>query len=433
MVLDSLNQYGNSFQIKVLSSLLKNKEFLQNINDILEIEMFDSPSTKWIVDEVLKYYKKYHTNPSLDYLQVEVKKIDNEVLKVAVIEQLKESLKASVEDRDYVENEFSNFCKNQQLKKAILSSVDLLQKGLWDDIRPLIDKALKAGQDKRMGHEYEKDIETRFREDSRHTVATPWAHINDLMMGGLGAGDLGLIFAGPGVGKSWFLASIGAMAITLGYNVVHYTLELSEEYTAKRYDSILTKINFKDLGEHKKEIEEAVSKVKGKLVIKYYPMKKASVSTIETHIQKLRNLDTPPDLVLIDYVDLLKSKSRYNDPKNDLDDVYMAVKGLAGELKLPIWSVSQLNRCHNINDLVDTPSGKIKIGQLKKNDLVLTHMGYKKVINVYEIEKQPTYKIKLKNGKEVNVSADHFLPTTYNKLKSISTGLKVGDKLFTKK
>ena len=252
-------------------------------------------------------------------------------------------------------------------------------------------------------------------------------------MGGLGAGDLGLIFAGPGVGKSWFLASIGAMAITLGYNVVHYTLELSEEYTAKRYDSILTKINFKDLGEHKKEIEEAVSKVKGKLVIKYYPMKKASVSTIETHIQKLRNLDTPPDLVLIDYVDLLKSKSRYNDPKNDLDDVYMAVKGLAGELKLPIWSVSQLNRCHNINDLVDTPSGKIKIGQLKKNDLVLTHMGYKKVINVYEIEKQPTYKIKLKNGKEVNVSADHFLPTTYNKLKSISTGLKVGDKLFTKK
>ena len=134
-VLNQLNQYGVGFQVKVMSSLLKHKEFLQNIHDILEEEYFDNPAHKWIVEEILKYHYKYHTTPSLDALQVEVKKIDNEVLKVSVIEQLKEAYKASNEDQEYVEQEFANFCKNQQLKKALLSSVDLLEKGQYDDIR----------------------------------------------------------------------------------------------------------------------------------------------------------------------------------------------------------------------------------------------------------------------------------------------------------
>ena len=107
-VLNQLNQYGVGFQVKVMSSLLKHKEFLQNIHDILEEEYFDNPAHKWIVEEILKYHYKYHTTPSLDALQVEVKKIDNEVLKVSVIEQLKEAYKASNEDQEYVEQEFAN-------------------------------------------------------------------------------------------------------------------------------------------------------------------------------------------------------------------------------------------------------------------------------------------------------------------------------------
>jgi len=190
-VLNQLQQYGVSFQIKVLSSLLKHREFLQSIYDILEEDYFDNPAHKWIVEEILKYHYKYHTTPTLDVLQVEVKKIENEVLKVSVIEQLKEAYKASNEDRDFVEQEFSNFCKNQQLKKALLSSVELLEKGQYDDIRYLIDTALKAGQDKNIGHEYEKDAETRYRMEERAPQPTPWEHINELLQGGLGSGDLG--------------------------------------------------------------------------------------------------------------------------------------------------------------------------------------------------------------------------------------------------
>ena len=89
MTLKNLNQYGPHFQIKVLSSLLTHKEFLVNIQDILSDEYFDNQAHKWIIKEVLRYYDKYHTTPSMDILKVEVQKIDNEVLQLSVKEILK--------------------------------------------------------------------------------------------------------------------------------------------------------------------------------------------------------------------------------------------------------------------------------------------------------------------------------------------------------
>ena len=352
-VLNQLNQYGVGFQVKVLSSLLKHKEFLQNIHDILEEEYFDNPAHKWIVEEILKYHYKFHTTPSLDALQVEVKKIDNEVLKVSVIEQLKEAYKASNEDQEYVEQEFANFCKNQQLKKALLSSVDLLEKGQYDDIRYLIDSALKAGMDKNLGHEYEKDTESRYRAEDRNPIPTPWPHVNEMLQGGLGAGDVGIIFGNPGGGKSWMLTALGAMPVSLGYTVAHYTLELSEGYMGRRYDATFTGIRVQDLGLHRQEVNEMVNGLKGKLIIKEFSMGKASISSIEAHIQKMTDLGTRPDLIIIDYVDLLKSKRKSIDRKDEIDDIYISTKALARDLKLPIWTVSQVNRAGAKDDVIE--------------------------------------------------------------------------------
>lgn len=352
-VLSQLNSYGVGFQIKVLSSLLKHREFLQNIHDILEEDYFDNPAHKWIVEEILKYHYKYHATPTKEALVIEAKKVDNEVLKISVVEQLKEAYKVSNEDQEYIEQEFSNFCKNQQLKKALLSSVDLLEKGQYDDIRYLIDAALKAGMDKNIGHEYEKGAEVRYREEERKAIPTPWPVINELLMEGLGAGDLGLVFGGPGSGKSWFLANLGAKAVAEGKNVNHYTLELSEIYTGKRYDSIFTEIDVRELSKHRAQIDEVVGKITGKLTIKEFPMGKASIATIESHIQKCTDLGHKPDLIIIDYVDLLKAKRKSIDRKEEIDDIYMSTKALAREIQTPIWTVSQVNRAGAKDDVIE--------------------------------------------------------------------------------
>jgi len=353
MTLNNLSQYGINFQIKVLSSLLTHKEFLLNIQDVLSEEYFDNQAHKWIIKEILKYFQKYHTCPSMDVLKVELKKVDNEVLQLSIKEQLREAYKASDEDLKYVEEEFSGFCKNQQLKKALLTSVDFLNAGDYDSIRSMIDNALKAGQDKNMGHEYNKDVESRYREDHRSIVPTPWEAINELLQGGLGNGDFGLIFGNPGGGKSWSLVALGGFAVKLGYNVLHYTLELGADYVGRRYDAFFTNISVQNITKHKPQIEEAVAQLQGQLIIKEYPTGKASISTLESHIKKCIDLDFKPDLILIDYVDLLRSKRNSRERKEEIDDIYISTKGLARELNLPIWSVSQVNRAGAKDDIIE--------------------------------------------------------------------------------
>ena len=111
MTLQSIDQYGPQFQIKVISSLLTHKDFLVNIHDILDENDFGSDANKWIIKNILKYYAKYHTTPSMDILKVELKKIKNEVLQISIKEQLRAAYQSSEEDLEYVKEEFYTFCK----------------------------------------------------------------------------------------------------------------------------------------------------------------------------------------------------------------------------------------------------------------------------------------------------------------------------------
>ena len=352
MTLKSIEEYGPGFQVKVLAALLNHKSFLTNIYDIITEDYFTNQAHKWIIKEILKYYEKYHTTPSLEVLKVELKKVQNEVLQISIKEQLREAYKES-DDLAYVEEEFSSFCKNQMLKKALLQSVELLQAGDYDSIKFMVEAALKAGQDKNIGHEYNKDLESRFREEHRITIPTPWGEFNELLQGGLGNGDFGLIFGNPGGGKSWALIALGANAVSMGYNVIHYTLELGEEYVGRRYDAYFTKIPVNLIIPNKEKVANATKNLPGNLIIREYSPGKASISTVESHIKKCIDLDFKPDLIIIDYVDLLRSKKTNRERKDEIDDIYTSTKGLARELDLPIWSVSQVNRAGAQDDIIE--------------------------------------------------------------------------------
>ena len=353
MTLQSIDQYGPQFQTKVISSLLVHKDFLVNIHDILDESSFGNQAHQWIIKEILAYYTKYHTVPSMDVLKVELQKIENEVLQLSIKEKLREAYKITKDDAEYVMEEFSTFCKNQQLKKALLSSVDLLKAGDYDSIKFMIENVMKAGQDKNMGHEYNKDVESRYREDNRVTVPTPWSTVNDMLQGGLGGGDFGLIFGNPGGGKSWSLVALGGYAIKLGYNVLHYTLELGEDYVGRRYDAFFTNIAVDKVLQNREKVEETVDSLKGELIIKEFATGRATISTIEAHIAKVKSLGIEPDLIIIDYVDLLSSKRKSTDRKFEIDDIYISTKGLARELNIPIWSVSQVNRAGAKDDVIE--------------------------------------------------------------------------------
>jgi replicative DNA helicase len=176
-----------------------------------------------------------------------------------------------------------------------------------------------------------------------------------LLQGGLGNGDFGLIFGNPGGGKSWTLIALGGYAVKMGYNVLHYTLELGEDYVGRRYDAFFTNIPVNKITEQKNrgKVEETVETLQGQLIIKEYSPGKASMSTIESHIKKCIDQDFKPDLVIIDYVDLLRSKKTNRERKDEIDDIYVSTKALARELNIPVWSVSQVNRAGAKDDVIE--------------------------------------------------------------------------------
>ena len=344
--LAKLSQYGKGFQLKVLGALLTDKKFLLNTRDLLRIDYFDSDAHKWIVQTVVGYFDKYHTTVTMDILKVELQKVENDILQVAVKSELRNCYESTQEDLAYVIEEFTTFARNQELKGALLNSADLLNQGDFDGIRGLIERAMRAGMDKSIGHDYNKDIESRYRQDYRPVVPTPWPVMNNIIGGGWGPGDLVIMFGNPGGGKSWTMVAAAGHAVRLGFNVNFYTLELGEDYVGKRFDCYFTGYGIEEVNKHRAEVEKVVSNLKGKLIVKEYPPKGASVNTIKSHIQKCIDMDHKPDLVIIDYVDYLKapSKSKFTERKDEIDDVFIATKGLAKELKIPILTPSQVNR-----------------------------------------------------------------------------------------
>jgi replicative DNA helicase len=355
---DKLSNYGHGFQVKTISSLLSNKAFLQQVSDILLPEFFESEANQWIVETIVKYFHDYKSAPTLDVFKIKVQEVDREVVKTSIVESLKDSYKyLESNDLEFVQEEVLGFCKNQCIKRAILDSVELLRRGEYDAIKASIDLAMKAGADKEIGHEYNESVAERYQENIRSTIPTPWPIINDVSDGGFGKGELIVFVAPAGIGKSWGLINVGAHAIKQGLNVVHYTLELNAGYVGQRYDAVATGIANQSLKYNIDEIQSTVDKLKGNLVIKYYPTKTASCSTIRAHIEKMILVGKKPDLVIVDYADLLRGAVARKEMRHELESIYEDLRGIAGEYEVPLYTASQANRSALEDDIIE--AGKI--------------------------------------------------------------------------
>jgi replicative DNA helicase len=368
---DKLSEYGWSFQIKVLAAMFVDRTFLQQIADIIQAEYFESDANSWLLEIILDHFREYKTPPSKDVLKVKVTEIDNDVLKTAILEQLKEVFRfMESDDLTFVKDEILRFCKNQEIKRAIMDSVGLLKMGNYDEIKTKIDSAMKAGADTDVGHEYKKEVQLRYTEAARHTVTTGWDVIDDLMDGGLAPGELGVVMAPAGIGKSWMLINIGANAIRQNKTVIHYTLELNENYVGQRYDSVITGIAAQNLKNYTEDIEEKLKNISGELIIKYYPTKSVGVMGIKAHVEKTIMLGNKPDLIVVDYADLLKVSSK--DKHEALEELYEDLRGMAGEYGVPVWTATQANRSALEDDIIEADKIASSYGKVMVSDFLMS-------------------------------------------------------------
>ena len=370
---ESLTQYGTNFQSKILTSLIVDVKYTKQIVDILEVSYFDSDSNKFIIKSIKDYFKKYKTNPTMEALKVMIDEVDSDVLKSSIVDGLRHAWQhRESNDLEFVKEKSLEFCKNQVVKNAIMDSVELLEQQRYDEIKTIIDDAMKAGVETDIGHEYITGLEERLSKQTRVTLPTQWDSVNDLMDGGLAGGELGVIVAPAGIGKSWTLQALGAHAVAQGKTVLHYTLELNAQYVGLRYDTIVSGQPTGNLQYYKEEVQQKISKLKGELIIKYYPTKSASVNTLAAHIQQCEMRGIKPDMIIVDYADIMKSTQHFNEKRHQIGHVYEELRGMAGEFDIPLWTASQANRSALEEDVIGADKVSEDYSKVMTADFVMS-------------------------------------------------------------
>lgn len=346
---DSFSKYGKIFQEKLAFIILDDRVFADRMIEVLDIDFLEFKYLQVFVQKIFDYKTKYGTHPSYDTMKTIVKSgivEENDLLQDQVVKYYAKVLSSvnMLESAEYVKDTAIDFCRKQKLREAMLKSTTLLQKCSFDEISTLINDALKAGADADFGYDYIKDFEKRFEFSGRETITTGWQKMDEITGGGGGRKELGVVIAPTGVGKSMVLVHLGANAIKAGLTVVHYTLELRETVIASRYDSCITGIPLDELMDRKEEIREMVNNCDGTLIVKEYPTKTATTNTIRAHLEKLKQQGIVPDMVIVDYADLLRTLSRRNEKREELESIYEELRSIMMEHNVVGWTASQTNR-----------------------------------------------------------------------------------------
>ena len=372
---DSFRSFGPNFQNCVLQAALIDRDFFEKIFETLKEEYFTSEAHKSIWLEIRKLFNKYNAAPTYDTLKSEISQYPEGELKESAINVLLDiETKVNRQEIEYAKDKSLEFCKNQSMKAAILKSVELLQEGKFEEIQKTIEDSLKISTEQDMGHDYFESFKTRQEIHSRVTVPTgfPLLDANEVLDGGLANGELGAVMAPTGGGKSFFLVNLGFGALAAGKNVIHYTFELSETHVGNRYDSRITGVPTKELRTRMVEAENKLARfMGGQLFIKEYPPKVATINTIKFHMGRLLSNGFDPDLIIIDYGDLMRSRRGYDQKRFELESIFEDLRALAMEMKLPIWTATQSNR-EGFNDDVITID---KVGEAINKAMVVDFFG----------------------------------------------------------
>ena len=345
---ETFQRFGKAFQEKFCHLMLSDRPFCDQVTEVLSVDFLDYEYLRVFVKILTEHRTKYKVHPSYEIMETRIRTDCNNYTK-ALKEQLigfYATIKSTDEipNSQFIKDSSLDFCRKQVLKGAMMKSVKLIKSSSFDEIQKVIEEALKLGTDNNFGHDFIKDFEERYTLTSRDPVSTGFERVDEICKGGLGKSELGVVIAPTGAGKSMVLVHLGAQALKQGKTVVHYTLELQDTVVGNRYDSCISEIPLGDLFQNKKQVMYKIKDIPGQLIIKEYPTKSASTETIKNHIERLRKKGIEPDMIIMDYADLLRPTRSSKEKRYDLENTYEELRAIAQIYKCPVWTASQTNR-----------------------------------------------------------------------------------------
>ena len=364
---------GHGFQLKLINLIITDKNFFTSIIDVIVPKYFDNQYFKLIMQLVKEYNQNYQTSPSFEALdQLTRIEISSEMAKKYVFDMLKEIKEASFEDHLFIKEKAIKFCKQQELKKAIRKVETIMEKGdfeSYDMCEEYIRDAIKVGEGDNEDFEIFSELEALLEEDYRHPLPTGVEGLDNILNGGLAKGEIGVVLAPTGVGKTTLLTRFANTAYNMGYNVLQIFFEDNPKIIQRKHFTCWTGIPSQELGEHKETVLDKADEMKktgGRLILKKLPSDEMTMLQIKNQVRKIISEGIKLDMVLIDYIDCILPDRSFNDEWKGEGSVMRKFEGMCHELNLAGWTATQGNRSSISSDVVTTDQmgGSIKKAQV---------------------------------------------------------------------
>lgn len=412
------------YQAKVLAYMLQNPEFCDIAGSHLQLEHFNNKALQWFFTTIAE--SKHHLTPILLREQL-IKDSQAKVIKqeeVSKFIELFDIVTARVlpSEEGYITDQIGTFIRTQSVKNALRESVTLAKEGEWDEIVGMMQDAVAAGvtmEDK--GYDYLGEVEERVEERATHRahrkIPTGIPDLDALSYGGIKNGQMGMIVGGTGRGKSIFLQWLARTALLLNKKVVYFTFELGKLDIADRMDSMFSKVKPQELNDYQQQVIEEITKLQktyGKsLIIQHYPADTATIHTLKDFCRRLSQAGIAPDLIIIDYLDLMKPHRTYSSEHAEIDAITKGIVGFAAEFDTSVWTATQMNRSGMVSETPDEAGMAGFIGKQYHADMVLWMAQTREE---KEDELMRLWVSKNRNGRvgTINLSTDYSYMTFYH-------------------
>jgi replicative DNA helicase len=365
---------GNTFQLQILNNIILHKDFASSIVDVLEPKYFDNQYFKLIMQMTKEYYHKYEHAPSFSTLeQITKSEVTSPMAQKMVLDMITQVVDAPDDGYQYVQEKALKFCKQQELQKVMTKAQKIIDKGdfeSYDHLEEMVREALQVGEVDTGTADVFFNLDEVLDDDFRHPIPIGITGIDNLLKGGLAKGEIGVILAPTGVGKTTVLSKIANNAFNLGYNVLQIFFEDNPKIIQRKHFTMWTKIAPDNLSLQREEVLEKVRQIKenasNRLVLKKLPSDTLTMNQIKNQIRKMIVEGTKIDLVVVDYIDCIVPDKNLGDEWKSEGSVMRGFESMCHELDIAGWTATQGNRSSISSEVVTTDQmgGSIKKAQV---------------------------------------------------------------------
>jgi replicative DNA helicase len=365
---------GSSFQVQLINQIIVDKDFGRSIIDVIEQQYFENKYFKIILQMIKEYHSKYEHVPTFDTLeQITKSELQQELASKIVLDTITKIKECAIEGSQFVQEKALKFCKQQELQKAITKAQKVIDGGefeSYDKLEELVREALQVGEREDGMADVFSNLDDVLNEDYRHPIPMGIPGIDRLLKGGLAKGELGVILAPTGVGKSTFLTKIANHSFNLGYNVLQIFFEDNPKIIQRKHITLWTKVHPDELSNKKDEVMDKVREIQGKmenrLILKKLPSDTLTMLQIKNQLRKMIADGVKLDMVVLDYIDCIVPDKNLGDEWKSEGSVMRGFEAMCHELNLVGWTATQGNRSSISSEVVTTDQmgGSIKKAQV---------------------------------------------------------------------